>query len=59
MCNRVMGEAGAQEWLANLRPMSPQMARIFIRPTWVGILDFTSRFPSALERAMERLQGAS
>lgn len=59
MCNRVMGEAGAQEWLANLRPMSPQMARIFIKPTWVGILDFASRFPSALERAMERLQGAS
>lgn len=34
------GEAGTQEWLANLRPMSPQMARIFIKPTWVGILDF-------------------
>jgi hypothetical protein len=35
------------------------MARIFIKPTWVGILDFESRFPSAIERAMERLQGGS
>jgi hypothetical protein len=56
MCNRVMGEAGAQAWLAQLAPLSPRMARIFIKPTWVGILDFEGRFPSALERAMERLQ---
>jgi hypothetical protein len=56
MCTRVMGEAGAQGWLANLRPMCPQMARVFIKPNWVGILDFEGRFPSALERAMERLQ---
>ncbi|MCB0023806.1 MAG: pyridoxamine 5'-phosphate oxidase family protein [Caldilinea sp.] len=58
MCVRVMGEAGAQGWLENLRPLSPRMARIFITPTWVGILDFETRFPSALERAMEGLQGA-
>jgi hypothetical protein len=59
MCNRVMGEAGAQGWLTQVRPIFPQMARIFIKPTWVGILDFESRFPSAIERAMERLQGGS
>ena len=35
----------------------PRMARIFITPTWVGILGFESRFPSALERAMESMQG--
>jgi hypothetical protein len=56
MCTRVMGAAGAQGWLESMRPMCPQMARIFVKPTWVGILDFESRFPSALERAMERLQ---
>lgn len=55
MCTRVMGEAGAQGWLETMRQMCPEMARIFIKPTWVGILDFESRFPSALERAMERL----
>ena len=32
------------------------MARIFIRPDWVGVLDFEARFPNALERAMERAQ---
>ena len=57
MCQRVMGEAGAQGWLETMRPMCPQMARVFIKPTWVGILDFEGRFPSAIERAMQRLQG--
>jgi hypothetical protein len=32
------------------------MVRIFLQPTWVGILDFEARFPSAIERAMERMQ---
>jgi hypothetical protein len=57
MSRRVMGEAGAREWLAQLQPLSPRMGRVFIKPTWVGILDFESRFPSALERAMEQAGG--
>lgn len=57
MCTRVMGEAGAQGWLESIRPMFSQMARVFIKPNWVGILDFEGRFPSAIERAMGRLQG--
>jgi hypothetical protein len=28
-------------------------------PEWVGILDFETRFPSALERAMERAQAGA
>jgi hypothetical protein len=32
------------------------MARVFIQPEWVGVLDFETRFPSAVERAMERVQ---
>jgi hypothetical protein len=28
------------------------MARIVIRPEWVGVLDFQTRFPSAIESAM-------
>jgi len=55
MCNRVMGEAGARAWLAQITAMFPQMARVFIQPTWVGILDFEERFPSAIERAMAQL----
>jgi hypothetical protein len=36
--------------------MCPQMVRIRITPTWVGLIDFQTRFPGAVERAMERLQ---
>jgi hypothetical protein len=55
---RVMGEQQGQGWLDQLGPMSPRMSRVFIRPEWVGILDFETRFPSAMERAMERAMGA-
>lgn len=54
MTTRVMGEEQGQAWLENLRPICPRMARVFVRPEWVGILDFETRFPSAIERAMER-----
>jgi hypothetical protein len=56
MTKRVFGEEAGQNWLDNLRPICPRMARVFVRPKWVGILDFEGRFPSALERAMERAQ---
>ena len=56
MTERVFGEEQGRAWLDNLRPLSPRMARIFVRPEWVGILDFETRFPSALERAMEQAQ---
>ena len=56
MTKRVFGEEQGQAWLDNLRPICPQMARIFVQPKWVGILDFETRFPSALERAMEQAQ---
>jgi hypothetical protein len=52
MTKRVFGEEGGQAWLAQMAPICPRMSRVFIKPTWVGILDFESRFPSALERAM-------
>ena len=56
MCRRTLGEEGGQAWLDQLAPMCPQMVRISITPTWVGLIDFQTRFPSAVERAMERLQ---
>jgi hypothetical protein len=54
MVKRSFGAEQGQAWLDNVRPICPQMARVFITPEWVGILDFETRFPSALERATER-----
>jgi hypothetical protein len=56
MTKRVFGEEAGEVWLNNLSPICPQMARVFVKPEWVGILDFETRFPSALERAMEQAQ---
>lgn len=52
MILRTFGQEGGEAWLEQLRPICPRMSRVFIRPEWVGILDFEMRFPSALERAM-------
>lgn len=56
MIKRSFGEEQGQAWLDNMRPISPQMSRVFITPEWAGILDFETRFPNALERAMEQAQ---
>jgi len=55
---RVLGEEQGQAFLDQVRPILPRMSRIFIRPEWVGIMDFETRFPNAMERAMERVAGA-
>lgn len=51
---RNLGEEAGTAWLANMEAMVPQMARIFVKPEWVAILDFQTRFPSHVERAMEK-----
>jgi Pyridoxamine 5'-phosphate oxidase len=38
----------AQNWLQQLRGMISSQVRITITPHWVGLLDFQTRFPSAL-----------
>ena len=43
---RYFGEAQGRAWITQLR--GQPMARVAIRPHWVGILDFQTRFPSAL-----------
>ena len=43
---RYFGPEQGPAWVSTLR--GKPMARIPITPTWVGILDFTTRFPSAL-----------
>ena len=52
MSKRVMGLEAGEAWLKQVEPMSPKMARVAITPEWVGILDFETRFPSAIEKAM-------
>ncbi len=58
MCRRTMGDEAGAAWVAQLGAIAPRMARVFITPEWVAMHDFETRFPSALERAMERAQGA-
>ena len=45
---RYFGPAAGQAWVEQLRGMVPSMVRITIKPEWVGLLDFQTRFPSAL-----------
>ena len=53
MCaERYFGEEQGREWVEGVRQMYPQMVRITVRPEWVGILDFETRFPSAIEAVM-------
>lgn len=44
---RYLGATVADEMLAGLEHPALRQARIGLRPTWVGLLDFTSRLPSA------------
>jgi hypothetical protein len=38
----------AEGWLTQLRGIVSSMVRIAVTPEWVGLLDFQTRFPSAL-----------
>jgi len=45
---RYFGREQGQAWVNQLRALIPQMVRITIAPEWVGLLDFQTRFPSAI-----------
>lgn len=45
---RYFGQEQGLAWVEQLRGMISRMARISIQPEWVGVLDFQTRFPSAL-----------
>jgi hypothetical protein len=45
---RYFGREQGLAWVSKLRGMIPSMVRIAVIPEWVGILDFETRFPSAL-----------
>jgi PPOX class probable F420-dependent enzyme len=45
---RYFGPDQGKAWVAQIGSMTPEMVRIAIKPEWVGVLDFQSRFPSAI-----------
>jgi hypothetical protein len=45
---RYFGREQGKAWVNQLRSTTPSMVRVAITPEWVGILDFQTRFPSAL-----------
>ena len=49
---RYFGETQGKAWVEQAQKLFPQMVRIVIEPNWAGILDFETRFPSAIEAAM-------
>lgn len=46
---RYLGAAAAEEYLAQIEQPGTRMARIGLRPLWVGVIDFQTRRPSALQ----------
>lgn len=45
---RYFGPERGQAWIKHLGTMITSMVRITITPEWAGLLDFQTRFPSAL-----------
>ena len=45
---RYLGEEAATSYLAQIDQPGTRMARIAVRPAWVGVVDFQRRSPSAL-----------
>jgi hypothetical protein len=54
MFTRYMGPEQGAAWVARMTGMTDRSARIAIRPTWAGVLDFETRFPSGMTRRMAR-----
>ena len=46
--DRYFGPEQGQAWVNRLRTLISDMVRITVTPEWVGLLDFKTRFPSAL-----------
>jgi len=45
---RYLGDQEGKTWVQQLASMIQNMVRITVTPEWVGLLDFQTRFPSAL-----------
>jgi hypothetical protein len=49
---RYFGVEQGRAWVKQVDGMFSQMARIVVKPEWVAVLDFETRFPGAFEAAM-------
>jgi hypothetical protein len=49
---RYFDEEQGVAWTEQVSQMLPRTARIAVRPDWVGILDFQTRFPEAMAKRM-------
>jgi hypothetical protein len=45
---RYFGREQGEAWVKQLRGMISSMVRLTVTPEWVGLLDFQTRYPSAL-----------
>ena|SRR5689334_867666 len=45
---RYFGAEQGRAWVAQLTSRVPEMVRIVVTPEWVALLDFQTRFPSAI-----------
>ena len=45
---RYLGDEAARAYLGEIDQPGTRMARVDLHPTWVGVLDFQTRLPSAL-----------
>jgi hypothetical protein len=52
MFTRYLGEVQGRAMVEQMERMTDRSARIAILPTWVGVLDFETRFPSGMARRM-------
>ncbi len=49
---RYAGPEAGRAWVEQAARLSPQSARIAIRPAWVDVLDFETRLPGGLTRRL-------
>ena len=49
---RYFGEERGRAWVEQFGGMFTEMVRIAVHPEWVGLIDFETRFPNAIEKAM-------
>jgi hypothetical protein len=49
---RYFGEELGEAWVAQVGQLLSHMGRITVRPDWVSIIDFQTRFPSAFAKRM-------
>jgi hypothetical protein len=55
--HRYFGEEQGEAWVEMVGQLGLRMVRVSVTPQWARVLDFETRFPSALARAMAAAQG--